>query len=384
MNLRRSTKAANLNLLDNPGTSSQDRSILDQMDFHRIIAFERKRTERSGKPFLLVLLDIGDCLPMHRSEKLLTKTLSALSSSIRETDVTGWYEENSVVGIVFTEIIPEDKYNIVGTMLSRISTTLRDNVSFEQFGRISISLHLYPEDWNHELPLRPNNPALYPDISKREESRRVLSSIKRLIDVFGSLAALIVLSPLFLLIAIAIKLTSKGPVFFRQERVGEFGKTFVLLKFRSMSHDNDAKVHQDWFSKFVSGRGERQPTGSAGNGVYKLINDPRVTRVGRLLRRSSLDELPQFVNVLKGDMSLVGPRPPIPYEVQAYLLWHRGRVLEAKPGITGLWQVNGRSRVTFDEMVRLDIRYARTWSIWLDIRILLQTPRAVLLGDGAY
>jgi lipopolysaccharide/colanic/teichoic acid biosynthesis glycosyltransferase len=371
-------------MLDNPIVSSEDRSILDQMNFHRIIAFERKRTERSGKPFLLVLLDMGECLPMHKSEKLLTKTLSALSSSIRETDVTGWYEENSVVGIVFTEIIPEDKYTIVGTMLSRISTTLRDNLSFEQFGRVSISLHLYPEDWNHELPRQPKNPALYPDISKREEGRRLLSSIKRVIDIVGSVAALIVFSPLFLLIAIAIKLTSKGPVFFHQERVGQFGKPFVLLKFRSMSPNNDAKVHQEWFSKFVSGRGERQSTGSDDTGVFKLVNDPRVTRMGRLLRRSSLDELPQFINVLKGDMSLVGPRPPIPYEVHAYLLWHRGRVLEAKPGITGLWQVNGRSRVTFDEMVRLDIRYARTWSIWLDIKILLKTPRAVLLGDGAY
>jgi lipopolysaccharide/colanic/teichoic acid biosynthesis glycosyltransferase len=383
VNLRRSTRAANL-MLDNPIVSSEDRSILDQMNFHRIIAFERKRTERSGKPFLLVLLDMGECLPMHKSEKLLTKTLSALSSSIRETDVTGWYEENSVVGIVFTEIIPEDKYTIVGTMLSRISTTLRDNLSFEQFGRVSISLHLYPEDWNHELPRQPKNPALYPDISKREEGRRLLSSIKRVIDIVGSVAALIVFSPLFLLIAIAIKLTSKGPVFFHQERVGQFGKPFVLLKFRSMSPNNDAKVHQEWFSKFVSGRGERQSTGSDDTGVFKLVNDPRVTRMGRLLRRSSLDELPQFINVLKGDMSLVGPRPPIPYEVHAYLLWHRGRVLEAKPGITGLWQVNGRSRVTFDEMVRLDIRYARTWSIWLDIKILLKTPRAVLLGDGAY
>ena len=120
------------------------------------------------------------------------------------------------------------------------------------------------------------------------------------------------------------------------------------------------------------------------DGVYKLTNDPRVTRVGRFLRRTSLDELPQFINVLKGEMSLVGPRPPIPYEVDAYQTWHRGRILEAKPGITGLWQVNGRSRLAFDDMVRLDLRYARSWCLWLDIKILLQTPKAVVLGEGAY
>ena len=118
--------------------------------------------------------------------------------------------------------------------------------------------------------------------------------------------------------------------------------------------------------------------------VYKMKNDPRVTRVGRFLRRLSLDELPQFFNVLKGDMSLVGPRPPLAYEYEEYDVWHRRRVLEIKPGITGLWQVNGRSRVGFDDIVRLDLRYARGWSLWLDLKILAQTPRAVLFGDGAY
>src|SRR6266704_7217606 len=117
--------------------------------------------------------------------------------------------------------------------------------------------------------------------------------------------------------------------------------------------------------------------------VYKITEDPRVTRVGRFLRKTSLDELPQFLNVLRGEMSLVGPRPPIPYELEVYDIWHRRRVLEAKPGITGLWQVNGRSRLKFDDMVRLDLQYAKKWSLWLDIKILLQTPWAVLFGDGA-
>jgi lipopolysaccharide/colanic/teichoic acid biosynthesis glycosyltransferase len=119
-------------------------------------------------------------------------------------------------------------------------------------------------------------------------------------------------------------------------------------------------------------------------GVYKLTSDKRITRLGKFLRRTSLDELPQFINVLRGDMSLVGPRPPIPYELAAYQTWHRRRLLEVKPGITGLWQVTGRSTVDFDEMVRLDLRYATSWTPWLDLRILIRTPAAVIKGSGAY
>jgi lipopolysaccharide/colanic/teichoic acid biosynthesis glycosyltransferase len=198
----------------------------------------------------------------------------------------------------------------------------------------------------------------------------------------GSIAALILFAPLFGLIALAVKLSSEGPVFFRQERVGEHGRPFTFLKFRSMRVNNDVGVHKQWFKDYLSGRTTQRITN--GTTVIKLTNDPRITRVGRFLRRTSLDELPQFCNVLRGEMSLVGPRPPIPYEVDSYQSWHRGRVLEAKPGITGLWQVTGRGRVSFDEMVRLDLQYARTWSLWLDIKILLKTPRAVLFGEGAY
>ena len=147
-----------------------------------------------------------------------------------------------------------------------------------------------------------------------------------------------------------------------------------------MHIDNDPSVHKEYVTKLIAGQAERQAPSGNGEGVYKLTNDRRVTRVGKFLRRTSLDELPQFLNVLKGDMSLVGPRPAIPYEVAAYETWHRRRVLEVKPGITGLWQVYGRGRVRFDEMVRLDLQYATSWSPWLDINILMRTPRAVLKG----
>ena len=151
-----------------------------------------------------------------------------------------------------------------------------------------------------------------------------------------------------------------------------------------MKVGNDASIHKEYIKKLISGNAERHQCNGTGEGVFKLVGDTRITRVGAFLRKTSLDELPQFINVLRGEMSLVGPRPPIPYEVENYQVWHRRRLLEAKPGITGLWQVSGRSRVTFDEMVRLDLRYARACSPWMDIKILLRTPLAVVLGEGAH
>jgi lipopolysaccharide/colanic/teichoic acid biosynthesis glycosyltransferase len=205
-------------------------------------------------------------------------------------------------------------------------------------------------------------------------------------DILGSSLLIVFLSPVFLTVAFLIKLGSNGPVLFKQERVGLFGKRFMFLKFRSMFVDNDPTIHQDFVKNLI--RGEKGQAGSKEStekkGTYKITKDPRVTPIGLFLRKSSLDELPQFFNVLRGEMSLVGPRPPIPYECENYDIWHRKRVLEMKPGITGYWQVKGRSKTTFDEMVRMDIQYTREWSLWLDIKILLKTPWVVLTGKGAY
>jgi lipopolysaccharide/colanic/teichoic acid biosynthesis glycosyltransferase len=188
---------------------------------------------------------------------------------------------------------------------------------------------------------------------------------------------------MFFVIAAAIKLTSKGSILFRQQRIGEHGVPFTFLKFRTMYINNDSSQHQEYVRQLIAGQAVKHPTNGKGEGVFKLTNDSRITPVGSFLRRTSLDELPQFINVLRGEMSLVGPRPAVTYEVEAYATWHRRRLLEAKPGITGLWQVQGRSRVGFDDMVRLDLRYARNCSPWLDLKILLQTPKAVIAGDGA-
>jgi lipopolysaccharide/colanic/teichoic acid biosynthesis glycosyltransferase len=147
---------------------------------------------------------------------------------------------------------------------------------------------------------------------------------------------------------------------------------------------SDSQSHREFVKRFIEGHITSPPSGPNNHVVYKITEDPRVTSVGRFLRKTSLDELPQFLNVLRGEMSLVGPRPPIPYEIEVYDTWHRRRLLEVKPGITGLWQVNGRSTARFDDMVRLDLKYAQAWSLWLDLKILLQTPRAVLFGGGGY
>jgi lipopolysaccharide/colanic/teichoic acid biosynthesis glycosyltransferase len=365
-------------------SSLGDRGILNAEAFRRMIALERKRSERSRKPFMLLLLDMGDDLPSEKNGRILGKILSALTLSTRDTDVTGWYSNNCVVGVMFTEVATGDSSSVPSTIIARVTETLRKNLTLEQFNRVSLSFHVFPEDWNHDGEQGPRNPTLYPDLSQREDARKSFRVMKRMMDVLGSILALAVFSPVFLIVAIAIKATSQGPIFFRQRRVGQNGNSFVFLKFRSMYVNNDAAVHKEYVQRLIAGKADKQPSDGDGQAVYKLTRDSRITRVGSFLRKTSLDELPQFINVLIGEMSLVGPRPPVPYEVEAYDIWHRRRLLEARPGITGLWQVSGRSRVTFDDMVRLDLRYARTWSPWMDIKILLRTPAAVVLGEGAH
>lgn len=356
---------------------------VDESCFSLTIGLERKRAERSRRSFLLVLLDLTAVVPSDPKSKTPHKIVAALSSAIRETDVVGWYRSGSILGVLFNEIALEARTTVVSTLLARVTGALYGCLPFHEYHQIAISHHLFPEDWEHDVEQRFSQPELYPDLSKRERDSVPSTAAKRALDIAGSVAGLLLLSLVFLLIAGAIRLTSRGPVLFRQVRIGQYGKPFLFLKFRSMYLDNDPSLHREYVKALIQGSAERKPVPGASEGIYKLTRDPRITRLGALLRKTSLDELPQLWNVLKGDMSLVGPRPPIPYEVQAYEMWHRRRVLEAKPGITGLWQVKGRSRVSFDEMVRLDVRYAMNRSIWLDLKILLETPRAVIAGSGA-
>lgn len=201
----------------------------------------------------------------------------------------------------------------------------------------------------------------------------------RMLDVGVSAILLITLVPLFALVAVAIALDSRGPVLFRQRRFGRDQKPFVVTKFRTMHHGVDHETHRTFVLGLIAGDHLEHPDGGP---QFKMVDDERVTRIGRLLRRSSLDELPQLWNVLQGDMSLVGPRPPIPYEVEHYPAHWFARFV-VKPGLTGLWQVSGRSRLALEEMVSLDIEYARRRSLWLNLWILVRTIPAVLSGEGA-
>jgi lipopolysaccharide/colanic/teichoic acid biosynthesis glycosyltransferase len=375
------TKTRSIKSTAQPQSGLDLKEVLAEEVFRRMISLERKRSERTQRPFVLLLMDTGRPQATEKNGRILLDILSALQSATRETDVMGWYEKNAAVGVMFTEITLENNL-ILSTILGRISEVLRGRLTTEQFSQIKFSFHLFPEEWDASNPERQSNPTLYPDLHKRDGENLLGRALKRGMDILGSLVLLILLSPVFFVIAAAVKMTSRGPILFRQKRIGEHGTAFTFLKFRSMYVNNDASQHKEYVRQLIAGQAAKQTNG-AGEGIFKLTNDPRITPVGNFLRRSSLDELPQFFNVLKGDMSLVGPRPPVPYEVEAYATWHRRRLLEAKPGITGLWQVEGRSRVGFDDMVRLDLRYARHSSPWLDLKILVQTPRAVIAGNGA-
>ncbi len=219
---------------------------------------------------------------------------------------------------------------------------------------------------------------------RRVPGKHLHAPMKRVFDTVGASIAIVLLSPVMLVIALAVKLTSPGPVLYAQDRVGRRGKSFKFYKFRSMRVNNDHSIHSDYMLALINGNADTREQHVDGEveDVYKLLDDPRVTRVGHLIRRYSLDELPQFLNVLKGDMSLVGPRPPLPYEVDAYKPWHHRR-LDVKPGITGVWQVDGRSRVGFDDMVFQDIMYDCTRDLLVDASLCLRTVPAALLGHGA-
>ena len=354
--------------------------LLPEPMFLRALSLERKRAERSGKRFLLMLVDFGQATTNGHGHDLRGKTVAAVLARIRETDISGWYAADDVLGVIFTELGDADERATLPILRARMTAALESALTPEERQRLGVAFHWFPDDALTEGVA----PTMYPEVAQRDAAHKVSRLVKRVIDVLGSGLALVVLAPAFLATAAAVKLSSPGPVFFRQQRLGRYGVPFTFLKFRSMHAHSDPQRHREFVTQYIAGGVDASPAGSNGPRPYKITDDPRVTRIGRLLRRTSLDELPQFVNVLRGDMSLVGPRPPIAYEIEAYDVWHRRRLMEVKPGITGLWQVKGRSRVCFDDMVRLDLAYARMWSVRLDLKILLQTPRAVLFGGGAY
>jgi exopolysaccharide biosynthesis polyprenyl glycosylphosphotransferase len=358
--------------------------ILGEEMFRAMLLQERRRAERSRKVFVLMLLDAASFVADGTVDKIMPQVQCTIMDSSRETDIVGWYKDGIVLGVIFTEVSLETREPITEVLRAKVTNALHQELKRSVTSRLVVTVHLFPENPEKGSSEPIADFKLYPDLSEEKSKRRLPILLKRVLDFVGSLAILLVASPLLFLIALAIKLTSKGPVVFRQERLGQFGSRFKCLKFRTMYVNNNPKIHQEYVQQFIAGQVGNGAKQSGKPIVYKITNDPRVTPVGRLLRKTSLDELPQFLNVLRGEMSLVGPRPPVPYEFEIYDIWHRRRVLEVKPGITGLWQVSGRSRICFDDMVRLDLRYAQSWSVWLDLKILMATPRAVINGEGAY
>lgn len=373
---------AHLSVPDMGNTPS--RMLLNEDAFVSMLYLERRRAERASNRFVLILVDVAKNLSgISGKDRTIQALTKAISEATRETDIIGWYVENNLMGVIGTELGNATNEVVQKRFIDKLRRIFELTLGAEKCASISVSFHFFPEEYEKGGEDHTANIKLYPEFRKRENAKKVPLAIKRCIDVVGSAAALIFLSPVFAAVAAAIKLSSKGPVVFRQERLGQHGKTFTVLKFRSMRTDCDPKIHQNYVKQFIAGQ-VAEDSGETAKPVFKIQEDPRVTPVGRFLRKTSLDELPQFWNVLCGEMSLVGPRPPLAYEFRAYELWHRRRVLEIKPGITGLWQVEGRSRTRFDDMVRLDLKYARAWSIWLDLKILAQTPAAVIQGEGAH
>jgi lipopolysaccharide/colanic/teichoic acid biosynthesis glycosyltransferase len=317
-----------------------------------------------------------------RDSQFVKKLSVFMQASTREIDIKGWYERHHIMGIIFIECNTLGKDKIV----DKIRTNLVDVFGAEQANAISISCAAFPEEKNESEKTVPEieevvaDPRFYPKPINRIESKKVSLVIKRCIDITGSVMGVLLLFPLFIIISIVIKLSSKGPVFFVQKRVGQGGRLFSFIKFRSMRVDKDTSIHKEFVKNFIKSSGGIGTTGKPV--VFKMKNDPRVTPIGKFIRKTSIDELPQLFNVLLGDMSLVGPRPAIPYEIEEYDIWHKRRVLEVKPGITGFWQVKGRSKTSFEMMVRMDLEYIRKWSLLWDIVLIFQTPFS--LFKGAY
>jgi lipopolysaccharide/colanic/teichoic acid biosynthesis glycosyltransferase len=345
--------------------------------FREMLATERKRTERSQNPILLVMMNIERVLDLVPRRTIVKNLSSVLTGSAREIDIKGWHSHNRIIGIIYTEIHKSGRVPILKKVHDNLGIAFGKEIAdivevtfavfpvepgeAESGGTLSVDTRFYPSPFNSS------------------SDRRVAVVLKRAEDIVVSGLLILFFLPFFIVIAAAIKLTSKGPVFFTQKRIGLEGKPFPFIKFRSMRVNCDPSIHREYVKNLISGKHDGAAS-AAGGAVYKIKDDPRVTRVGKFIRKTSLDELPQFFNVLAGHMSLVGPRPPIPYEVESYNIWHLRRVLEIKPGITGYWQVAGRSTTTFDTMVRMDLQYIMRWTLWWDLILILKTPLAVFKG----
>jgi lipopolysaccharide/colanic/teichoic acid biosynthesis glycosyltransferase len=344
---------------------------LPQNDFLKDLHREMRRAERSQTALSLVLYRVDD--NKAPGAQCADRLLEVLYSAKRETDFLGHVDDDMIA-----VLCPDtDEQGTKGFM--RKIDALASDLPFT-----AVAAN-YPDDLFESLAKGTRmQPAFQPFLVSDAKAKGGSGyPLKRCLDVVGSIIAICLLGPLMVVVAAVIALTSNGPMIFKQTRLGKGGVPFTFYKFRSMVTNVDDGIHREFVASLIKGGGAEGAAAGGNPAPYKLQSDPRVTSIGRFIRKTSIDELPQFFNVLKGDMSLVGPRPPIPYEAAQYQSWHMRRVLAIKPGITGIWQVEGRSKVTFNEMVRMDLRYIRDCSLALDLKIMLKTIVVVIRCDGA-
>jgi lipopolysaccharide/colanic/teichoic acid biosynthesis glycosyltransferase len=340
---------------------AQPDGLLSRTEFLRMVQREKRRTDRSHSALSLAILDIDI-----RKGGVLDALLGSVSAMVRETDYLA-----SIDGECIAVLLPDTGEAGLRSFLDKVALQ-RNSHTVSTAGATYLDAAFDRLVTERLGTPRSRHPV---DAEEKPVVRSSGYPLKRALDICGATVALLLLLPLMLLVALAIKLTSRGPVIFRQKRVGQGGESFVMYKFRSMRTDMDDRAHREFVAKLIDGKQAARADAPAA-AEFKMKADPRVTRIGRLIRMTSF-------NVLQGTMSLVGPRPPVPYEAEMYKTWHRRRVFEMKPGLTGIWQVEGRSKVSFDEMVRMDLRYLRLCSLRFDLGILLRTVRVVLTCDGA-
>jgi lipopolysaccharide/colanic/teichoic acid biosynthesis glycosyltransferase len=345
--------------------------FLLRSEFLERLRIEKRRADRSKSALSIIVLSFNKH-PSDRESHLIG-VLTMLKTLLRETDIVGFVDQSGI-GILLPETGKEGVQYISRKIHNGGGNT-----------RVTIASGTYPDQLFDALQTQER---VQPhQVSYVLEDPNSVSpgkaALKRGCDIIGAAVGIVLSLPLMLIIAIAIKLNSPGPVTFTQIRLGRKGVPFIFYKFRSMYINMDDRIHRDYVAELITGNYANTNQGDTKKPFYKIKCDPRVTPVGRFIRKSSFDELPQLFNVLKGEMSLVGPRPPIPYESVLYESWHLRRILEIKPGITGLWQVEGRSSTSFDDMVRLDLRYINDQSLLLDLKILLKTVKVVVRWIGA-
>ena len=354
-----------------PAPAAWHPGALPPQYFAEAVYRESRRSDRSKAPLSVVQYTID---PAHADDPRHFETLlSVLQGAKRETDLLG------CTGIdALALLCPDTDGAGAQGLVAKLAPLLGD------LPAVMITA-TYPDHLFDSLSRKTGASATFQALMVPDASPKTVATypLKAPLDFMLALIALAIFGPLMLLVALAVKLTSAGPVIFKQTRLGRGGVPFTFYKFRSMVVDGDDRIHREYMARLIrTGQGDASAE-DADSPSYKMKADPRITKIGKFIRMSSIDELPQLFNVLKGDMSMVGPRPPIPYEAAHYEPWHLQRVLSAKPGITGLWQVAGRSRVTFTEMVRMDLRYVRNCSLRFDLKLLLRTIAVVLRCEGA-